>query len=429
VCWHVTGYWGTDEPTFYAGDDFDQGGTHNVAPGLGDVAKLSVGEHHACALTQSHQLYCWGVNDRGQVGTGHLTYSATPSKVAGINDATTVAAGGNNTCALRVDHTVACWGANFNGQVGDGTWFDRPTPRTVAGLTDAVAVATGEDHSCAIRSNGTAACWGNNDYGQIGNGGQTWEFDGFPWGQNTPGTVLGLTNVAAISPGEDTTCAVEINGTTWCWGGGYIGNGAAPTHDNNPIAAPVQVLGITDAVSVATGSDHTCVLHSGGTVSCWGANNDYQLGDGTLQGPRLSPQPVPGLDQVAAITSHGSRTCATKTTGEVWCWGAPFNHPVHLGGALNGTAASSGPSHLCAVQSDGTVYCQGLDGFGQIGDGTTGDSGGGSASGLTTAVSVAAGSNHSCAVTADHGVDCWGDNSAWQLGNDVRDTVPQQVTA
>jgi alpha-tubulin suppressor-like RCC1 family protein len=41
-----------------------------------------------------------------------------------------------------------------------------------------------------------------------------------------------------------------------------------------------MVPGIDDAIRVACGSDHTCVLHEDGEMSCWGNNEYGQLGDG-----------------------------------------------------------------------------------------------------------------------------------------------------
>jgi len=104
-----------------------------------------------------------------------------------------------------------------------------------------------------------------------------------------------------------------------------------------------------------------------------------------------------------------------------------------LGGGAPATAAGPGVAtmsvgryHACAVRTDGTVSCWGHDGYGQLGDGTTGDADhlralpvrvrrGSSA--FRGVAKVAAGDFHTCAVRRDGSAWCWGDGSYGQLGD------------
>ncbi|HEY3265839.1 MAG TPA: hypothetical protein VGM37_02845, partial [Armatimonadota bacterium] len=63
---------------------------------------------------------------------------------------------------------VSSFGENEHGQIGDGTTVDRLTPVTVNGLTNVIAVSAGEDHSLALRSDGTVWAWGRGAYGELG---------------------------------------------------------------------------------------------------------------------------------------------------------------------------------------------------------------------------------------------------------------------
>jgi alpha-tubulin suppressor-like RCC1 family protein len=56
----------------------------------------------------------------------------------------------------------------------------------------------------------------------------------------------------------------------------------------------VSVPGISDAIDLATGAKHTCVLRANGEVWCWGNNDHGQLGDGTTL-RRFDPVRVIGL--------------------------------------------------------------------------------------------------------------------------------------
>ena len=75
-----------------------------------------------------------------------------------------------------------------------------------------------------------------------------------------------------------------------CFGSGLAGQlgiGSTPFFQATPVT--VQV---TDARSVATGDDFTCVAHSNHGVTCWGGNSYGQLGTGTISDGGVTPLPV-----------------------------------------------------------------------------------------------------------------------------------------
>ena len=86
------------------------------APIPGSWASVSIGAHHACALTIKGELYCWGEADFG--ATAALTSSTTPTKV-GTSTWTKISAGAFYTCGLS-DDKIYCWGDNSEGQVDGG---------------------------------------------------------------------------------------------------------------------------------------------------------------------------------------------------------------------------------------------------------------------------------------------------------------------
>ena len=46
-----------------------------------NVASIATGASHACAVTTSNQVYCWGLNTSGQLGDGTTTQRLTPAPV------------------------------------------------------------------------------------------------------------------------------------------------------------------------------------------------------------------------------------------------------------------------------------------------------------------------------------------------------------
>jgi alpha-tubulin suppressor-like RCC1 family protein len=98
----------------------------------GEVLALTLGVRHACALRRDGAVFCWGSNDRGQLGSGAIeVLSSVPVRVTAVPKATSIAAGDHFTCARTEDGHAWCWGDNDRGQLGDGTLVRRAMPRVI----------------------------------------------------------------------------------------------------------------------------------------------------------------------------------------------------------------------------------------------------------------------------------------------------------
>lgn len=182
------------------------------------------------------------------------------------------------------------------------------------------------------------------------------------------------------------------------------------------------------AVAVSGGAHHTCALTEAGGVKCWGWNGNGQLGDGTTT-DHLTPVRL-NLRQVEAIAAGPGHTCASTAKAGL-CWGdnyfgelgdgtttdrsAPVVYALESGIAVINTG---GYGHSCDVTRSGRARCWGLNGSGQLGDGTTTDHLTPElVIGLRSAVALAEGDLHTCALTESGGVKCWGWNQYGQLGD------------
>jgi alpha-tubulin suppressor-like RCC1 family protein len=194
--------------------------------------------------------------------------------------------------------------------------------------------------------------------------------------------------------------------------------------------------------AMAAGSSHACLLRADGIVSCWGRNDDGELGDGTRT-PRSLPAPVVGLGTAKAIATGESHSCAVLEDGAVSCWGADDagqlgigvgdsrGGPVAVPGVSGAIAVAAGAAFSCAVLGDGTVRCWGDNSMGQLGDG--GDATAGRAAttvfAMTGVRALSAHWQHACALRDDETLWCWGDNSTGQLGDGTFDVRAQPVRA
>jgi alpha-tubulin suppressor-like RCC1 family protein len=283
-----------------------------------DALHIAAGQYHTCIVRRSGKVACWGENTDGQVGTGTANGPpvATPTDVAGISDAVGIACGASFTCALRSSGGVACWGNGLGGQLGTGAKQIQPSPAAVTMLTNAVAISAGESHACAVKADGKVACWGDNVNGQLGTGDQN--------ERTTPTVIASLDAMGIVAAAARSTCAAKKTGGVFCWGAnevGQLGSGAAnPT----PNPSPTAVSGL-DAIALWAGSIHACAVRRGGAVACWGAGFQGQIGDGQPRAaastPTPSPSAVSGISNAIGVGTGGNHSCAPTLTGAILCWG------------------------------------------------------------------------------------------------------------
>ena len=279
-----------------------------------DATAIAAGGLHSCALREGGTVSCWGVSGSGQLGDGTAGgVSLVPVQVANITDATAIATGHSHSCALREGGTISCWGYNERGRLGDGTAGGVSlVPVGVVGIADAAAIAAGWGHSCALREGGTVSCWGNNRDGELG--------DGTDDGSLVPVGVANIADATAIAAAIWHSCALREGGTVSCWGSnrdGQLGDGTA----GGVSLVPVGVVGIADATAIAAGGFHSCALREGGTVSCWGHNSSGQLGDGTAADVSSVPVQVANITDATAIATGHRHSCALREGGTISCWG------------------------------------------------------------------------------------------------------------
>ena len=397
---------------------------------------IAAGIRHTCALSSSGSISCWGENENGQLGSGELgsnVYSTVPVRVQDIADAVAIGAGWEHTCAVHASGEVSCWGDDSHGELGNGQLADSvPLPAKVEAISDAVDVTAGNWHACALRRTGEISCWGANHDGQLGDGQGGATYDSL-----VPVKAAGISDAVAVSAGGEHTCALHATGEISCWGDnweGELGTGQAGNEFDSSV--PVKVSGIDDAVAVSSGHWHTCAAHEDGDVSCWGSGWYGELGR-QLTGPEpfsSLPLSVQGISNAVSLAAGSGHTCALSEAGRVSCWGSniygqlgsqpitsPFSiTPVEVQGIDDATALATGSGHSCAVRQSGGVVCWGANYHGQLGHGQDSrihyDKI--KVAGIDDAVDISSSNRHACATHATGEVSCWGSN--WK-GDTVRE--------
>ena len=279
------------------------------------ASDVFAGGRVSCALTSDNRLTCWGQNHKGQIGDGttQVNGGVAPTAVSNIPTSFVPAhvdPGGRHVCAAATAGAVWCWGDDDRHQLG--TAADGAIAVNVPGqadtVTNAASVATGLEYTCAVGTDNTVACWGRNNLGQLGRGSLT------PAISAVPVTVTVGASVARVAAGKAFACALTTAGAVWCWGdnaAGQVGDANAAS----PRTSAVQVSGLGGtAVDVVAGGSHACAVLSTGDVRCWGDNSFGQLGMGGADyGNRDAPATVATLSVTAATTTVPSTSPATSS--------------------------------------------------------------------------------------------------------------------
>jgi alpha-tubulin suppressor-like RCC1 family protein len=146
-----------------------------VSGGLTFAAVTAGLDLHSCGFTALGVAYCWGRNTFGALGNRSRKDSAVPVAVAGNLSFDQLIAGGffGHTCGFIGSGAAFCWGHNERGQVGDGTTRNRFVPTAVLGGLAFLSIDAGLQHTCGRASTGTVYCWGASGAGQLGNNSNT----------------------------------------------------------------------------------------------------------------------------------------------------------------------------------------------------------------------------------------------------------------
>jgi len=357
---------------------------------------LGLGTNHSCGVASNSTLWCWGSNEKGQLGIGVGTSgtgakTTVPTLVGTDEDWTTVYGGPDHTCGVKSDKSLWCWGDNTSGQIGTGSSGGVvEEPKQVGSDTDWFQVSLGGAHTCATKTDRSLWCWGYNVWGQLGIGSIQSEPNPMP-----VNAVLDVTSEiekdwTKVALGNHFSCATKTGGSLWCWGNGTLGemgNDMSVAGNKNP----VEVVGVDSWVNVGASLNGTVVCgiqsatNGDRSLWCWGWGNK---GLGPTAG---NSHPVPTKVEMqptdlGGVLAGRSHMCVTTTFPPVrWCWGS--NEFGQLGNGEVDTVVyeptsfgvlkvyhklALGGNHTCLMEDHGRLQCWGSNTYGQIGNGKSG---------------------------------------------------------
>jgi alpha-tubulin suppressor-like RCC1 family protein len=230
---------------------------------------FALGGHSTmCAIRADDSvLYCWGHNDRNQVGREPIRGTDTViGPVTGELRARAVSVSNFRTCALDLDDAPWCWGGNGSGARGLGvsvTSGTVPTPRRVFGDHSFTSISVAEVHQCALTAAGEAYCWGQNDQGQLGNGTRLDPANVEP--QRVAGDLR--FSVFATLGFPNATCGLTTGNDLYCWGA--FAPSAVSSRLGDRRAAPFHLLPGQKFRALSPVLNSMCAVTFDETILCW----------------------------------------------------------------------------------------------------------------------------------------------------------------
>lgn len=289
-----------------------------------DARMVAAGEDHTCRITTSAVTYCWGGDADGQRGDGPGIGSYSPPGAVLLPEAlVTLSAAGYHSCGTAASERVYCWGINDTGEVG--IWPDtqpmgpgclryicRSTPVEVPNVR-LRSVSAGLEHTCGLDRDGRAFCWGANESGQIGTG---------TTGDTLPPQAAATTlRFNSISAGYQRTCGITTEGELYCWGRINHPTQGARCHPFQPtvrcVSVPTRVEPDLKFKSVSVYTKICAVSDVSGLYCSTPVAEDS---DQQILLARMSPDV-----SFESVEVGSAFYCALGSNGAAYCWGSSYS--------------------------------------------------------------------------------------------------------
>ncbi|MFV0484616.1 MAG: RCC1 domain-containing protein [Candidatus Saccharimonadales bacterium] len=293
------------------------------------------------ALTQTGEVYVWGLGSFGELGLGDdQSQAITPTLISGLTGITQMFVAGEfqpSIYALSSSGEIYAWGDNQYGQLGLGDEDGRSTPTKItlpAGVSfESMGTSEGSGGSVfAVDADGKLYGWGNNDSGQLGLGDTT---------SRTIPTQISVPNndkiksVTVSSNWGISTYAISTTGNVYSFGSNFyqmLGLGDAYAGQDQ-VTSPVKITTLADkeVKKINVGVESVAAILSSGDVYAWGNNSSGQLGigqnDWSEYGTPTKTLINEPISQLISITdrTHQSTKLALSESGDLYIWGANAN--------------------------------------------------------------------------------------------------------
>ncbi len=194
---------------------------------LGDpsIASVVTGANFTIALDSQGNVWAWGQNNKGQLGNGTLNDSSNKSPVligedTPLNNVKQIAAGEYHAAALTQNGEVYMWGYNYFGQIGSTEKRTELYAQKVdiPNSTKIKQISCGADYTLMVTDSGDVLGIGDSSDGQLGYYNDLGFTSIREIDELKPSEDNKLPTIKQVSAGYNHILALDDSGKVWTWG-------------------------------------------------------------------------------------------------------------------------------------------------------------------------------------------------------------------
>lgn len=242
------------------------------------ISEISCAFQHTLLRTVEGKLYAAGNNLKGQLGIGKKIKRKTSPTMLSLPDENEkvllASAQGFHNVIYTEYGNVYVWGDNSYGQLGTKDFEDRDFPYAITknlNINDEVAVkgvSCGKEHSVVLLTNGKTIAWGSNANYQLGvDTNSNTEV-------NSP-VICNVSNIKQIAAGYEQTLWLDNNGDVWVAGNNSEGR-LIITEKNQVIKRPTRIQ-TPERIKRISASNFNAIISEKDVLYIWGSFLDEIL--------------------------------------------------------------------------------------------------------------------------------------------------------
>jgi alpha-tubulin suppressor-like RCC1 family protein len=312
-----------------------------------------------CGIGIDDKGYCWGNNNKGQLGVGDTVVRSVPTEIFGNKKWEKFEFFENELmCGIeKGTKKEYCWGLGS---------FYSPTELALLYENSNCVVSTKKElTNCSYSRNSIYISSidnksygiGNNTYGQLGNGTTT----------NAIIPTLTMYNFKKVTSNLvslfnlETNCGISEDDSVYCWGRNDYGQLGVGQVDSNAHPYPLLINRSFSSIIAGSNAYSICGIETGTNLGyCWGENSNGRLGDGTTIN-RSVPTAISGEKQWKSIVVGGvdEKYGIELETNLGYYWGVGgYLAPISFLGLENKKWKSIGEKYNCGIEYETDLeYC------------------------------------------------------------------------
>lgn len=304
---------------------------------------------HTICISDGGDVYSFGCNIQGQLGTGDNESRNIPYHISNLPLITKVSCGEYFTLCLDESGYLWSFGENNRGQLGIGNCESQNTPIRIKGISEISSIACGAEHSLCLTNSTELWSFGRNEEFQLCLSEQ----------ENTQVSSPKKTefsNIKLIVAGYRYSIFQDEDGIIYGKGDNEL-NQMGSIDNKNSRNPKVNTLNFPNNITaIACGWAHSILLDSEGIVYGIGYNSHGQLGLGNTNAVGTLTK-IPDLPIIEYIACSLHSTFCVDKDGSVWSCG--YNVFGQLG--LNSGDDEYKFSKICDIDKIKNISC----GFGK----------------------------------------------------------------